>query len=97
VPSQTCIVIPVHTPGDDSPHKVIVRAKVGGRCSVKVYRPEGRICKRLWEGQLQPSEVKVLFWDNEDEAGQKVASGIYIAIFQDGNGAIHKSKVAIIH
>lgn len=96
VASMTCILIPRKSPGDDSPHKVIVRSKEGGRCGVRVYRPEGRACKRLFDGQLAINETKVLLWSADDEAGQRVASGIYLVVFQDGNGTLHKSKVAII-
>ena len=96
VASATPIVCPRRPPGDGQPQRIIVWSKAGGDCAVRVYRPEGRICRRVWDGHLMPNEIKTLFWDSADEAGQSVASGVYIAVFQDGNGAIHKARMAIL-
>jgi hypothetical protein len=94
---STAVFCPYRRPGDNRPQKVVVYSKDGGHCTVKIYRSEGRPCRRLWEGTLAPGETKVLVWGDDDEAGQRVASGIYLAVFQDGNGDTHRAKIVIIH
>jgi hypothetical protein len=95
-PEQPPIRCPYHQPGDGRPQKVVIHSKEGGHCSVKVYRPEGRPCRHLWEGNLNPGEVKVLLWDEDDETGQRISSGIYMAVFRDGDGEFHRAKIVIV-
>jgi hypothetical protein len=82
--------------GDPPPCKIFICSHAGGRCSVQVHRPEGRLCRRLWEGDMSVGETKVLFWYDDDDGGQRVSSGIYPVVFRDGDGTLHKSMAAII-
>lgn len=46
---------------------------VGETGSMRVYDVAGRCVKRLWDGRL----VDALRWDLSDDAGRRVASGVY--------------------
>jgi hypothetical protein len=93
---ESPILCPYRRPGDSRPQKIIIHSLEGGHCSVRLYRAEGRPCRRLWEGSLAPGEAKALFWDGADDGGQGVASGVYLAVFQDGQGDLHRSKIFVI-
>ena len=49
------------------------------------------------EGEARGERLADIAPGEEDEAGQKVASGIYLVVLQDGDGNFYKAKVAILH
>jgi hypothetical protein len=76
--------------------KILVRSYSGGRCSLKVNRPNGRVLGELWKGYLAPQEIKKQDWDTKDSSGAETPSGVYYVVFTDGDGSIQVQKVLIV-
>ena len=86
---------PNYARGDDAKIRVSVRSFAGGECKIKIHRANGRECRALWAGNLQPQEGHDEDWDTNDEEGEHMSSGVYYVVFTDGDGTRQKQKVLI--
>ena len=65
-----------------------------GRALVEVLDVEGRIVKVLAQGEFARG-VHTLGWDGRDEAGRKVASGIYVYRLATAAGTVSRKAVVL--
>jgi hypothetical protein len=65
-----------------------------GHVTIKVFSREGKLVKRLLEAEV-PAGAQTIEWDGRNEAGNSVASGIYLLVFQ-GNSGTQNFKIMVI-
>jgi hypothetical protein len=65
-----------------------------GRALVEVLDVEGRVVKVLARGEFARG-MHTLGWDGRDEAGRKVASGIYMYRLVTAAGTVHRKAVVL--
>jgi hypothetical protein len=58
----------------------------GGRFSLRVYDVTGRLVRRVAEGTRGPGAHE-LAWDGKDDAGNRVAAGLYVTRLETDEGA----------
>jgi hypothetical protein len=65
-----------------------------GNVSIKVYNAMGQVVKVLQDGRLEPNRYSA-HWDGTNQAGERVASGIYFYKMQSDQFSAVK-KMAVI-
>jgi flagellar hook assembly protein FlgD len=65
-----------------------------GRVSVEVLDVEGRVVKVLARGGFARG-VHTFGWDGRDEAGRRVASGIYVYRLATAAGTVSRKAVVL--
>jgi len=59
---------------------------------VDIFNTSGRLVRTLWSGGPGDHEVA---WNMEDNAGERVASGIYFAVLSDGHASAQRKLVVL--
>ena len=74
----------------------IIRFKIGTseNVSLKVYNINGQIVNRLVNSKL-PSGLHTIFWDGTDNAGNTLASGVYLYQLIAGNKSMKKQLLLL--
>jgi subtilisin family serine protease len=62
--------------------------------SLKIYNVRGQLVKTLVEDRLPPGRYQVS-WDGTDDAGVKVASGVYLYRLQTGNDEVSRKMILL--
>jgi hypothetical protein len=65
-----------------------------GRVSLRVYSVDGRLVRTLVDG-AQPRGDRRIAWDGANDAGETVASGIYLLRLETGGGARTRKLVLL--
>jgi hypothetical protein len=60
-----------------------------------VHDLRGRLVRQLWNGTL-PFGARWIGWDGRDDAGDLVASGVYVGRLVRGDGTVSVRKVALV-
>ena len=63
--------------------------------SVRVYDVAGRLVRTLVEGNLDAGPHEIV-WDGTDDAGRRVASGVYFAASEPEVGRSVAAKVVLL-
>ncbi len=65
-----------------------------GDVSIRVYTPEGRIVRSVYNGQIG-AEGGIFEWDGRDAGGSDAASGVYFAVAESG-GRRFTAKIVLV-
>jgi len=63
-------------------------------CSVKIYDVSGKLVRNLVNGMFEPGCYRVR-WDGTNDAGMRLASGIYFYRVSAGNLAVTKEVILV--
>lgn len=63
-------------------------------CSIKVYDVSGKLVRNLVDGTFEPGSYRVS-WDGKDDAGMRLASGVYFYRVSTGNSTITKEVILV--
>jgi hypothetical protein len=69
-------------------------ASDNAKVSVTIYSPSGRKIRSLYKGTMSFREAR-FEWDGRDQAGRRVASGVYFSVVQT-RGMTLKAKLVLI-
>jgi hypothetical protein len=67
--------------------------KIPGIIYFKIIDSNGRLIKNLGRFNLVPAEYHFLKWDGTNNAGNKVASGIYMIVMETSSSIITKNAI----
>ena len=67
---------------------------VSGRAELGVYTVQGRLVRRLVSGLVEAGE-HVATWDGRDDAGRRVAAGVYYYALVTPQGRFDKKMLAL--
>ena len=62
--------------------------------SLKIYNIRGQLVRTLTEDRQLPGRYQVV-WDGTDDAGEKVASGVYLYRLKVGNGEVTRKMILL--
>ena len=71
------------------------RTVVDGTMALHVYDLTGQRIRDLWTGDKAAGD-HALTWDGRDDAGQEVASGVYVYRLQTGDGSDVQRKLLLL-
>lgn len=71
-------------------------APTDDRATIEVYDLSGRRVRELWRGDLTAGQRRTAIWDGRDEAGSRVASGIYLVKLRGERGGEATRKVSLV-
>ncbi|MCD4690572.1 T9SS type A sorting domain-containing protein [bacterium] len=57
-----------------------------------IYSTSGRLIRRLWSGESGDHETS---WNMRDDAGNRVASGVYFVVLSDGRTSVQRKVVVL--
>ncbi|MDZ4805114.1 MAG: FlgD immunoglobulin-like domain containing protein [Candidatus Eisenbacteria bacterium] len=84
-PAEAPIAIRMIAPNPSrGPTSLTFAMQQSGPVSIEVYDIQGRLVRRLLQGDRPEGPIRLL-WDGQDDAGQPVASGTYLVRFRSEN------------
>ncbi len=78
---------------DNHPGKSIIFAQLPLQTTVKLFTISGHLVKTL---SPLSSSLNKASWDLTNDAGDKISSGVYIYLLEDGYGNEIRGKVAVM-